>query len=356
MGASSRLRRCAVAAVAAAGVLLATFPAPAFADDALTLVLGSAAPTLANMPLLIAEREGFYRQEHLAVTTETVANPSVCAQLVASGKGDICSMTVEPIITGYEKGLQLKLFLSRLSRFSYVLAVVDDSPIKTLQDFNGQVLGTISAGSPAEIVAQSMLTGVGLKKDAVTFVPIGFGAQGLEALQSKRVGGVAFSYFELIPYEVVAHQKLRIYYHPILNDVSDVGYAASPATIQTKGDLLRRFSRALVKASVFLRENPEASARIFLESTSPGKFTADDVRQTTQELAIERDYFPGADPASTRIGALRPEGIAFLAKILADAGYTHQVVPESAIVTNEFIGFANDFDRKALIAFAKSAH
>jgi ABC-type nitrate/sulfonate/bicarbonate transport system substrate-binding protein len=330
-------------------------PPPARADDTLTLILGSPAPSLANMPLLIAEHEGFYRQEHLDVVTQLAANPSVCAQLVASGKGDVCSMTIEPIIAGYEKGLQLKLFLSRLARFSYVLAVLDDSPIKTLADFNGQVLGEISAGSPAEIVAQSMLTGVGLKKDAVTFVPIGFGAQGLEALVSKRVAGVAYSYFELVPYEVVAHQKLRIYYHPILNDVSDVGYAASPATIAGKADALARFSRALVKASIFLRENPAASARIFLESTQPGKFTETDVRLDTQELAVEHDYFPAADPASKRIGALSPQGIAFLSKALADAGVTHQIVPVQAIMTNQFVDFANAFDHKALIAFAKSA-
>jgi NitT/TauT family transport system substrate-binding protein len=350
----SHARRLALAlALVLAGSARAALPAAA--DDTLNLILGSPAPNLGNAETILAEREGFFKQEHLIVNVQPAANPSLCAQLVASGKGDVCSLAIEPLISGYEHGLRLTVFLARIARFSYVLASPADGPLKTLADFNGAVLGEISPGSPAEIMANSMLSGAGLKPGSVSYIPIGFGASALTALTGKRVDALAFSYFEIVPYEVVAHQKFRIFYHPILADVSDVGFAASPAMIQSHGDILARFARGVVKADVFLRENPAAAARIYLDDVTKGKFTADDVRTNTQELAIERDYYPGSDPTSKRIGALSPDGIAYLCKALADAGVTHGVTPASALMTNQFIPFANDFDHGALIAMAKRA-
>jgi hypothetical protein len=44
----------------------------------------------------------------------------------------------------------------------------------------------------------------------------------------------------------------------------------------------------------------------------------------------------------------------FLANFLYQNGLTSQLVPTSAIVTDRFITFANDFDHKAFIAQAKA--
>ena len=43
-----------------------------------------------------------------------------------------------------------------------------------------------------------------------------------------------------------------------------------------------------------------------------------------------------------------------LTKFLYDNGLTSQPIPASAIVTNQFIPYANDFDHKAFIAQAKA--
>jgi hypothetical protein len=45
-----------------------------------------------------------------------------------------------------------------------------------------------------------------------------------------------------------------------------------------------------------------------------------------------------------------------LTKFMADNGLTTSVVPASAIVTDQFIDYANDFDHKAFIAKAKAVH
>jgi NitT/TauT family transport system substrate-binding protein len=333
--------------------LLALFclPRPARADDTLILIAG-AAPGIYDALELVAEGAGFYEAEHLNVVEQYAANPFTAAQLVATGKGDIASFSVEPVITGYEKGLRLQMFLARMSVFSYVLAVLDDSPIRTLSDFKGATLGEVSTGSASEAATESMLGGAGLKRSDYSFLPIGGGVPGLDAIVDKQVAGAAFPIVALVQYEVIGNVKFRYFYHPIMKDVVASGFAATPAAIQTRGDLLKRFSRAIVKAAVFLRVNPETSARLYLKY-SGAKVTDDAVRTIAHELTLMEFAMPAADLSNKRIGYMSPTGIVLYSQLMTDYGIIHGPVPAS-IVTNQFNAFANDFDRRALIAHAKA--
>jgi NitT/TauT family transport system substrate-binding protein len=337
--------------------LLAAFwcAAPATADDSLSIIAG-APPNVFDLLELVAQGAGFYKAEHLNIMKNWTTNASTAAQLVATGKADVASLSVEPLLQGYDKGLRMQLFLSRQPRYSYVLAVLDGSPIRTLADFKGKDLGENSVGSAAEPAAEWMLAGVGLKKTDYSFVTIGAGAQGLEALVDKRVDGVAFPFSALAQYEVAGHVKIRIFQHPILSDVGNVGYAALPATIQTKADVLRRFSRAIVEASLFIRINPAASARLYLQLQDGGGKYTQQLADMTRYITLIQDYLPAANPASKRIGYLSPQGLEVYSKLLTDFGITPRVVPSSAIVTDQFIAFANDFDHQAVIALAKNMH
>jgi NitT/TauT family transport system substrate-binding protein len=342
-------------AAACACALLAIFAVarPARADDSLTLLAG-AAPGLYDALDLVAQGAGFYKDEHLDVIKNHVANASTCAQLVATGKADICSMSVEPVLTGYEKGLRLQFFLARSAQYSYGLGVLADSPIRTLADFKGTVVGELTIGSSAEPAVHSMLAGAGLQKSDYAFVPIGSGAQALESFVDKHVAGVAMAYGDVVTFETVGNVNVRFFRHPILKDVPNVAYAATPATIGAKGPLLARFSRAIVKAALFMRENPAAAARLYLEyQVGGGPVTATALQNTTRQLTLLRDYLPAADPSNKRIGYLPPQGLELYSKLLVDYGLATQAVPVAAIATDQFIAFANDFDHRAVIALAK---
>jgi NitT/TauT family transport system substrate-binding protein len=232
------------------------------------------------------------------------------------------------------------------------LAVLDASPIKTLADFKGTTIGEYSVGSAAEIPANSELAGAGLKRSDYTYLPIGAGAQAIAAMTSGRVAGVAFPYPELLTYATFAGQKYRYFWHPILKDIPASSYAASPATIASKADQLRRFSRALVEAAILIRENPQLAARYFV-SGSGQKVTDEAVANEARLLAVSQDLLAGYDPASTSIGSSPLRGAAVLAKFMYDNGLTNQIVPASAIATNQFIAYANDFDHAAFIARVK---
>jgi NitT/TauT family transport system substrate-binding protein len=340
------------AAILGAALLLCCVPRPAAADDTLTVMQGSITPSLYSVVDIVAERLGFFKDEHLTVVSQLTNNPSVAAALVASGKGDLCAVSAQAILQGYEKGLHLQYFLAHSARYSNVMAVLDDSPIRTLADFKGKNVGVTTIGGDGEVTVRVMLAGAGLRPSDYTFSPIGVGPQAVETVAGKRVDGVGYPFGEVVPMEVLAHVKMRVFRDPILNDIANSGYAAAAETLATKADALKRFTRAIVKASVFVHYNPQVSALYFLQASGT-RVTPQTLADKAGELALLQDDLPAADPGNKRIGYMSPRNLDVLSTVLTGYGVTHQHVPASAIVTDQFVDFANDFDHKAVIALAK---
>jgi NitT/TauT family transport system substrate-binding protein len=340
-----------------AGVLwaVAGLPRPAQADDVLNVIGGNSPAAFFEVISDVAERAGFYKAEHLTVNFQYAGNPYIAAQLVATGKGDICSLSVEPLVQGYEKGLHLQGFFARDPHYEYAIAVLDDSPIETLAGFKGAVLGETTVGSPGEISTTAMLLGAGLKKSDVSYAALGAGTQSLPAITGRKVAGLVQPYVQDLIYAVMGNVKFRYFWNPILKDIGDVTYAATPAVIEAKADALARFARASVKASIVIRENPRLAARYFLEGAGV-RVTPEALDNETRLLTLGYDQLPGMDPTSTKIGSLPPLGMEVLAKFLYDNGVTAQLVPVDAFMTDRFVGYANDFDHRAFIAYARSLH
>jgi NitT/TauT family transport system substrate-binding protein len=328
-------------------------PHPAVADDALTLVGGNFPPSVVDVEDIVADKAGYYKQEHLAVTKDFAGNAAACFSAVSSGKADVCSSSIEPAILGYSRGVRVTFFISRHPRYDYTLAVLDNSPIKTLTDFKGADIGETNAGSTTEISTNSVLAGAGLHRGDYSYTPIGTGPEALTALTTHRVDALSFPMQELAMMHVAAGLNFRTFPEPRLGDVQNSGVAASPETIAKKPDLLKRYARAMVKAYIFVRVNPGAAARMFLAGTNQ-KPTPQLLATITSQIETLEPMFPAYDLSDPRIGHMTERGVELYCKFFADAGLTPSIVPVQELVTNEFIGFANDFDKRAVIAQAKA--
>jgi NitT/TauT family transport system substrate-binding protein len=342
-------------AIVAMAVMVVAAGRTANADDQLSVVEGAGTPGFYDLLQDVAEGAGFFKAAHLEITKNYAGSAAAASQLVASGKVDICSLSVEPALVGYAKGLSLQFFFMRLSRYGYVLAVPAASPIHTLADFKGAQIGEPTPGSPVEVVARSLLSGAGLKETDYSFVPIGYAATNLQALLSKRVDAVADTYSNVTTNEVQNNIAYRIFRDPILNDIGDAAYGSRPATIATRGDVLKRFSRALAEASIFVRADPQAAARLYMQAAGE-RITDQSLAVKARLITLLESDLPAADPNSRRIGYVSGSGLALLSRDLVTFGFAAEPVPAAAIATNQFMAYTNDFDRKAVQALAHSMH
>ena len=341
------------AAFGICAILLLSFRPALAADDDLSVVRDGRTPPLMNALNLIAEGAGFYKDAHLKVANVLSDGSLAALQMCNTGKGDICPVGIEPLVTRYDEGIHLQMFLARAARFGYVIGVPQDSPIKTLADFKGKKIGVHSTtGTSAVFTTESSLSVAGLKPTDYELVTIGLEDEAIGKLRSGQVVAAALPYYELIPF-MVAGLNLRILRHPSLGEYANAGYAAAPSVIAAKEDALKRFSRAIVEASLLVRYNPAAAARAML--TADGKpFTEADVARRTTELTFWEDDLPAADPANKRIGAISLTGMQAYIQLMTDVGITKTAMPASQVVTEQFIEYANDVDRKAIEQRAKS--
>jgi NitT/TauT family transport system substrate-binding protein len=332
-----------------AALALLCLPRPATADD--TLTVGAAFPSGIDAVENVALNAGLYKAERLRVDKEYTNGPAICAQLAATGKIDVCATSIEPTILGYDKDLRLVTFFSRVHAYVYELVALAGGPIKTLADFKGTDIGETSVGSPTEIMANDMLAGAGLRRSDYSYLPVGVGPQALAALTSHRIAGYEITSMDRVNAETVSQLSFRVFRDPILADIPNSAFAVSPATLAAKADVLRRYARANVKAALLIRENPQVAARYAVmgpQGTAP--VTPEAVRAEAAQLVELQNILAGADPANPRIGYMPLNGIQIYDQFFYNAGLTKEIVPASAIVTNAFIPYANDFDKHAWIA------
>jgi NitT/TauT family transport system substrate-binding protein len=353
---SGSARRAAIVGAAVLATVWA--PGPARADDQLNVIGNSSPQSIYAVTDDVALYGGIFKSEGLDVNiiyknrAGTVGTALAGSQAAANGEGEIATTTLEPVLQGYAKGLHLQAFFSRDPQYEFVLAVLDDSPIKTLADFKGKTIGEINHPGTADILTAA-LAGAGVSPTDVTFVQIGQGAPAMAAIAARKADAYAFPYVELASYEVQAHFKFRYLWDPITKDISDAMYSAAPSVIAAKPDILRRYARAIVKASIVTRVNPKVAARYFLQGAGV-PITPQSLANEVALLNLIQGQLPGVDPLSKTIGYIPPRSITAYVRYLVANGAMSAPIPTSTLVTNQFIAYANGFDHKAWIAQAKA--
>ena len=320
----------------------------------LSIVLGKPKLSLMDTLYLVAEGAGFFAAEGIAVNVVRVGGAAEAVDVCSSGAGDLCPMGIEPILNGYERGVRLQLFLARERSFTYVLCVPEDSPVVKLTDLKGKAIGVhlLGPGGAGPVAIDSMMAAAGLSKNDYAFVPTGYEDEAWAHVLSGRVAAVGFPSYDYIPL-TARGVKMRIFRHPVLKDVVNGGYAASPATMDAKGEALGGFSRAIVKAAVLLRFNAAAAARLVYAAYGE-PFDAADVELKTRELNLWQDLLPAADPANPRIGIVSAASMQRYLDVLSNYGAMKLPIPAAAVVTERFIRIANDFDRGTVERHARS--
>ncbi|MEN5081100.1 ABC transporter substrate-binding protein [Bosea sp. TWI1241] len=184
-------RRTALAALACSAAIGLSAPgalaqAPEKAD--VTLGVGGK-PLLYYLPLTVAERKGFFKEEGLNVTINDFGGGAKSLQALVGGSVDVVTGAYEHTIRMQAKGQDIRAVVE-LGRFpGIVLAVRKDlaDKVKSAADFKGLKIGVTAPGSSTALTAQYAMIKAGLKATDAPIIGVGGGASAVAQMKNKQV-------------------------------------------------------------------------------------------------------------------------------------------------------------------------
>lgn len=220
------------------------------------------ADNVAFAPAFAAQELGFFEQAGVKVTIVPLRGSAVAEEALAAGHVEIIDHVVAYTGRAVSRGGDPRVIATVSSGFlGWSLIVRADSPIKSARDLVGKRIGVGPRLSVGDMAAQRLADQVSGRFEVIHNGP---GAL-VPALRSGEIDAMLFS-ASVAQREVAAGNARTIL---DLTDPADrtaiYGYAASAEAREKRGEDLRRFMAAVLRATAHMKQNREWSLR-FLKS------------------------------------------------------------------------------------------
>ena len=207
----------------------------------------------------VAQHKGFFKDEGLDADIVVMgAAPSIAA--LTNGDIDFTLLT-GTVIRAAIRGLPVRLVGGLMTSSPHVLLARPE--IKSVKELSGRKIGLGSFGDATQVLARVILARNGVDPDKeVQFVPLGSDSGRFAGLQQKLADAVVTSPpwdFEgtKAGYNVVARAYEYLNY-----PLSGIGLNVK--SIQQNREQVKRTTRALIKASRFIRDNREEAVKTLI--------------------------------------------------------------------------------------------
>jgi NitT/TauT family transport system substrate-binding protein len=240
-------------------------------------------PLLYYLPLTIAERKGFFKEQGLEVQINDFGGGAKSLQALVGGSVDVVTGAYEHTIRMQAKGQDV-VAVTELGRFpAIVIAVKKDKAgqLKSAADFKGLKIGVTAPGSSTALTAQYAMVKAGLKPSDAAIIGVGSGASAVAAMKKGEIDVI--SHLDPVIAKLEADGDIQI----LIDTRTEAGTrelfgGSNPAaTLYTKKD--------------FIEKNPQTTQRLvnafvktlkWLETAKP-----EDVAATVPE-----EYYLGDKP------------------------------------------------------------
>ena len=300
-------------------------------------------PAFYYLPLTIAERLGYFKDEGLDPEISDFAGGSKALQAVVGGSADVVSGAWENTIDQQPKGLNLQGFvkMGRYPAISVGIVKAKAASYKSPKDLKGMKIGVTAPGSSTNRVVQRLMADGGLKPDDASFIGVGTSSGVIAAAKSGEIDAVSNIDPVMTMMEksgdlvIVADTRTAEGTRKVLG-FSDLPAAALYAPIdfiKKNPNTVQALTNAIVRALLWLQTaTPEqvadtvpkdyllgdralylASYIKFKEAISPdGLFTQEGAENTLKFLAA---FNPAIKPAEIKLGQTFDNG--YVQKALA---------------------------------------
>jgi len=158
------------------------------------LVLGVGGKNLLYyLPLTIAERKGFLKEQGLDVEITDFGGGAKALQSLVGGSADVVTGAYEHTIRMQAKGIDIRSTIE-LGRFpAIVLAVRKDlaGKVKSAADLKGLKIGVTAPGSSTNMLVQYAMVKAGLQPMDAAWVGVGAGASAVAAMKKGEIDAIS---------------------------------------------------------------------------------------------------------------------------------------------------------------------
>jgi len=218
-------------------------------------------------PVVIAQQKGYFKEEGLNVTVQEPADPSMPAKLVAANNIDIAISYQTSLTIDVAAGLPLIRASTLIATPLNALMVLDNGKVKTLADLKGKNIGIAIAGNE-EATVGTMLASAGVDFSEVKIINVGWALS--SSLASGKVDAIwgGLRNFETNQLALEGYKAKS--YFPEEHGVPSYDELVFVANANSyDASTLKKFNRALEKATQFIVNHPQQSWETFV-TYSPG--------------------------------------------------------------------------------------
>jgi NitT/TauT family transport system substrate-binding protein len=278
-----------------------------------TIAVGGKA-ALYYLPLTLAERLGYFKDEGLDVNILDFAGGSKSLQAMMGGSADVVAGGFDHVIILRARGQKLKAFVLMVATPSLALGISKEraTTYRSPRDLKGMKIGVTAPGSSTNIFVNHLLASAGLSPDDVSIIGVGTGPTAVAAMRAGQIDAIANVEPAITMLErsgtikVVTETMSERGSRTVFGDLLPAG------SLYTKEEFIQRnpqTAQALVNAMVrALKWLTTASAEQVLKVIPPEYALGD---TETYLAALERSR-----PGYSKDGLIPPSGAAALYQVL----------------------------------------
>jgi NitT/TauT family transport system substrate-binding protein len=304
------------AAVLAGAAVLAPFAGHGLAAPEKTRVViavGGRA-TLYYLPLTLAERLGYFRDEGLEVEIADFPGGAKALQALMGGSADVCSGGFEHTLQMQAKGQKLQAFVLQ-GNAALALALVKGrfEAYAGPKDLRGRRIGVTAPGSTTHMLVNHLLASGQLKPEDVSIIGVGTGASAVGAARAGQIDALSSVEPALVMLERSGDARVVHETYTTAGTRAVFGgplpsacLYAKQSFIQSNPGTVQALTNAMVRALAWLQR---ASIDQIVAAVPP-EFTLGD--KASYVAALER-----LRPVYSRDGRILPEGVALTQRVTA---------------------------------------
>lgn len=291
---------------------------------------------MANAPALIAEKQGYFRDEGLNVDLKALSDGPVIQQALAAGELDVAYVGTPPVYQWFSRGLQSRI-LAKVNYGQAAVIVDTKSPITQLEALKGKKLAGVKKGSGMDVLLRGYVLKekAGLEPDKdldIIDMPPG----NMNAALERGIVDAAFSWEPFVSQSVLrGSSRILLDVNQALPQYPWYVVIALPKTLQERPDDVVKLLRAHRKAIAFLNEQPVESNRLIAEAFKLEAVQGIDGKTIAPEAIVAQ--------ARTRLGwsaDLEESDIQFIQRLMNyshDLGFIDTTLKTEQIVDTSYL-------------------